>query len=385
MVEIKISRHVKTVCTLGPASNSPEVIRKLLQAGMNIARLNLNYGTLDEHAQLIKSVRSESLGLKVTAGVLLDLPGFKKRTGSVRDVFGDHLKFAVSNGADFIALSFITSAQQALEVRQILTEMKSDIPLIVKIERAGALEASEAIIGVSEGIMVARGDLASEISIERVPMAQKHLIRSANRAGKPVITATQMLVSMVKSDSPTRAEATDVANAVLDGSDALMLSEETTIGSYPIRAVETMVKIINEAEKELPYRRILHGDVAGELAEINDATARAACEVAYQINAKAIMAFTTRGTTALRVSKYRPVQPILAVTPSERVARRLALFWGVTPVIQSAPTALDGILSMAAEVALGSGVAVKGDILVITAGLPPTGHGGTNLIKVHRI
>ncbi|MEK7353103.1 MAG: pyruvate kinase [Chloroflexota bacterium] len=385
MTETKQNRHVKTVCTLGPASSSPEVIRKLLSGGMDIARLNLNYGTLEEHAQFIDTVRSLSQELKRTAGILLDLPGSKRRTGSVRDVFGPHLEFAVSHQADFIALSFISSAQQVTEVRQLLTEMKSDIPIIVKIERAKSLEASEAILDVCEGIMVARGDLASDISIEKVPMAQKHLIKSANRAGKPVITATQMLVSMVRSNTPTRAEATDVANAVLDGSDALMLSEETTIGSYPVEAVEMMVKIILEAEAALPYTQFLREGEPGILAEINDATARAACHIAYQVRAKAIIAFTAGGTTALRVSKYRPNQPILAVTPSESIARRLALSWGVLPVIKIAPPTLTGILELAVEVALDIGIAGKGDILVITAGIPPTGHGGTNLIKVHRI
>ena len=385
MTDIKQNRHVKTVCTLGPASSSPEVIRKMLAGGMDIARLNLNYGTLEEHSRLIRTVRSLSQELKRTAGILLDLPGTKRRTGSVKEVFGPHLQFAVSHEVDFIALSFISSAQQVTEVRQLLTEMKSDIPIIVKIERAKSLEASEAILDVCEGIMVARGDLASDISIEKVPMAQKHLIKAANKAGKPVITATQMLVSMVRSTTPTRAEATDVANAVLDGSDALMLSEETTIGAYPVEAVEMMVKIILEAEAEFPYGQMVRESWPGVLPEINDATARAACHIAYQVQAKALMAFTTRGTTALRVSKYRPSQPILAVTPSETVARRLALSWGVLPVIKSAPPRLTRILELAVEVALDIGIAGKGDILVITAGIPQTGHGGTNLIKVHRI
>ena len=385
MSEIKQNRHVKTVCTLGPASNSPEVIRKLLLGGMDIARLNLNYGTLESHSQLIETVRSQSQELKLTKGILLDLPGFKKRTGDIKAVFGDHLEFATSHGADFIALSFISSAQQVGEVRQLLTEVKSDIPIIVKIERAKSLEASEAILDVCQGIMVARGDLAADISIEKVPMAQKHLIKAANRAGKPVITATQMLESMVRANTPTRAEATDVANAVLDGSDALMLSEETTIGAHPVEGVGMMVKIILEAEAELFDGHLPREGVPGISAEINDATARAACHIAYQVQAKAIIAFTTGGTTALRVSKYRPAQPILAVTPNARVARRLALSWGVLPVIKIAPPELDGILELAVQVAVDKDIAAKGDILVITAGIPPTGQGGTNLIKVHKI
>ena len=378
------NRHVKIVSTLGPASSSLEVIRKLLLAGMDIVRLNLNYGTLEEHSRTIATVRSLSQEYKLTTGVLLDLPGYKRRSGGVRDVFGPHLEFAIADKADFVALSFISSAQQVTEVRKLLEEMASDIPIIVKIEKARALEASEAILDVCDGIMVARGDLASEISIERVPLAQKHLVKAANGAGKPVITATQMLESMVRSNTPTRAEATDVFNAVLDGSDALMLSEETAIGTYPVVAVETMVKIILEAEAELPHGQILQEP--GVLLEINDATARAACHIAYQIQAKAIIAFTAGGTTALRVSKYRPIQPILAVTPDESVARRLSLAWGVLPVIrQSPPPTLNGIFELAVAVGLDSGITRKGDLLVITAGVPPTGHGGTNLIKVHQI
>lgn len=379
-------RHVKIVATLGPASNSREVIRKLLLAGMNIVRLNLNYGTLDEHRQMIADVRSVSRQLKRNTGVLLDLPGSKRTKGSgIKAAFGEHLEFAVANQADFIALSFITSAHQVREVRRLLTGLGGDIPLITKIERARSLEESGAILEACQGIMVARGDLASEISIEKVPAAQKHLVRAANRVGKPVITATQMLESMMQSSAPTRAEATDVYNAVLDGSDALMLSGETTIGSYPVESVSTMSKIIFQAEAELPYREILNEDLPDELVEINDATARAACEIAFQIGAKFIIAFTTGGATALRVSKYRPRQPILAVTPNENIARRLALSWGVLPVIKTAPADVLGIFDLAVSVAREIGGARKGDLLVITAGVPPTGHGGTNLIKVHQV
>jgi pyruvate kinase len=378
------TRHVKVVCTLGPASSSPPVVRKLLQVGMDVARLNLNYGTLDEHCRTIEAVRALGKDIKSTAGVLLDLPGFKKASGSVKDVFGPHLEFAVANEADFIALSFISSAEQVQEVRQLLSQMDADIPIIVKIERAASLEQSSAIIDVCEGIMVARGDLAHDISIERVPAAQKRLIKAANRKGKPVITATQMLESMVRTPTPTRAEATDVFNAVLDGSDALMLSEESAIGAYPAEAVAMMVKIICEAESGLPRAETWEAP-PGVSSEINDATARAACVIANQIRAKAVVAFTTAGTTALRVSKYRPAQPILAVTASEAVARRLALVWGVYPVAKYAPPTLDDIFELGVKVALDTKIAAKGELLVITAGLPPTGRGGTNLIKVHRV
>jgi pyruvate kinase len=385
MIDDRLKRRVKIVCTLGPASNSPEVIRKLLTAGMNIARLNMNYGTLEEHRQLIQTVKTLSQELNLTTGVLLDLPGYKKFTGDIKTVFGPHLQFAITNKADFIALSFISSAEQVKEVRDLLNGMGSNIPIIVKIERARSLEASTEILKVCEGIMVARGDLALDINIEKVPIAQKHLIKAANQAGKPVITATQMLESMVSSNSPTRAEATDVANAVLDGSDALMLSEESAMGNYPVEAVETMVKIIMEAQPELHEASMVQDGWPGMLPEISDAVARAACQVAYQVQAGAIVAFTTSGTTALRVSKYRPRQPILAMAASEEVARRLSIAWGVYPLLRTAVPTINDVFELSVTAAQETGAAGKGDLLVITAGIPLTSQGSTNLIKVHRI
>ncbi|MFH1169524.1 MAG: pyruvate kinase [Chloroflexota bacterium] len=384
-MEQSARRHVRVVCTLGPASSSADIIAKMLAAGMNVARLNMAYGSPEEHRQVIARVRSESQKLGCHAAVMLDLPGLKRLKGDMRAVFGPHLEFALSQDADFIALSFITSAQQVADVQDLLKEMKAAVPVIVKIERAEALAGSSDILGFCQGIMVARGDLALGISIEKVPLAQKRLIREANQRGKPVITATQMLESMVRSDSPTRAEATDVANAVLDGSDALMLSEETAVGSYPVQAVETMVRIAVEAETALPYGRALGEGTLDILPEVNDATARAACQIAYQVGATAIVALTTGGTTAWRVSKYRPRQPVLALTPSESVARRLSLAWGVIPVLRTVPPNLDGVFGLAREIALEAGVAREGDTIVITAGIPLSVSGGTNLLKVHRV
>jgi pyruvate kinase len=380
-----MTRHVKIVCTLGPASNSPEIIEGTLKAGMDVARLNLSYGTLEEHRQLISTVRSLSRKLGLPTGILLDLPGYKRRTGEIVDVFNEHLKFAHSQEVDFVALSFISSAQQVEEVRALLQKMESKIPLIIKIEQAQALEQINTILQVSDGIMVARGDLAPEISIEKVPLAQKHLINEANRQGKSVITATQMLESMVRSATPTRAEATDVANAVLDGTDALMLSEETAIGNYPVEAIEMMVRIAIQAESAFPYEQVLRSGWQDTLPEVNDATSRAACQIAHQVNAKCIIAFTTGGTTALRLSKYRPQQFIIAVTPSENIVRRLSLPWGVLPVMKTELTNLEEAFELAAEVALEIGIAERGDLLVITAGIPLRVPGSTNLVKVHRI
>ena len=385
MNKAKVKRHVKIVCTLGPASSSPEVVERMLNVGMDIARFNLAHGTLEEHSRLISEVRLLSQNLKLPTGIILDLPGLKRRVGDVKAVFGQHIEFALSQNADFIALSFISSARQVKEVKALLNKMNADIPVIAKIEQAQALEESGAILEVCDGMMVARGDLALEISIEKVPLAQKQLIKEANRRGKPVITATQMLESMIQSTSPTRAEAADVANAVLDGSDALMLSEETATGSYPVEATETMARIILEAETALPYQEILRERCQDVLPEVNDATARAACQMAHQVQARAIIAFTTSGTTALRVSKYRPHHPILAVTPSETIVRRLSLAWGVLPVRMPEPANLEEVFELASKVALETSVARRGDLVVITAGLPLTVPGSTNLVKVHSV
>jgi pyruvate kinase len=378
-------RHVKIVCTLGPASSSPKIIGNMMEAGMDVARFNLAYGTLQEHSQVISEVRSLSQKLKLPAAILLDLPGLKLGHGDMRAVFGQHLDFALAENADFVALSFISSVRQVQEVKRLLQKMNADIAVITKIEEARALEESRALIETGEGIMVARGDLAIDISIEKVPMAQKRLIQEANRQGKPVITATQMLESMVRSAAPTRAEATDVANAVLDGSDALMLSEETAIGSYPVQAVETMVKIALEAETMFPYEEMVRSRWQDILPEIDDAAAKAACQMAHQVQAKAVIAFTTSGTTALRVSKYRPYHPILAITPSPSVVNRLSLIWGVMPIKKAEPANLEEVFALASRVALEANLAKRGDLIVIVAGIPLGVPGSTNLVKIHGI
>jgi pyruvate kinase len=378
-------RHVKIVCTLGPASSSPKIIGNMMEAGMDVARFNLAYGTLQEHSQVISEVRSLSQKLKLPAAILLDLPGLKLGHGDMRAVFGQHLDFALAENADFVALSFISSVRQVQEVKRLLQKMNADIAVITKIEEARALEESRALIETGEGIMVARGDLAIDISIEKVPMAQKRLIQEANRQGKPVITATQMLESMVRSAAPTRAEATDVANAVLDGSDALMLSEETAIGSYPVQAVETMVKIALEAETMFPYEEMVRSRWQDILPEIDDAAAKAACQMAHQVQAKAVIAFTTSGTTALRVSKYRPYHPILAITPSPSVVNRLSLIWGVLPIKKAEPANLEEVFALASRVALEANLAKRGDLIVIVAGIPLGVPGSTNLVKIHGI
>ena len=381
----RLRRRTKIVCTLGPASKSLDIVEAMLRAGMDIARLNLAHGTLAEHSQMIDTVRQLSQKHKLTTGILVDLPGLKCSAGDMKEVFGQHLQFALSQNATFIALSFISSAHQVRKVRELLNELDTDIPIIVKIEKAEALEGIDTILEACEGIMVARGDLGLQIKIEKVPLAQKQLIKKANHWGKPAITATEMLESMVGSPTPTRAEAADVANAVLDGTDALMLSGETAIGKYPVEATETMARIALEAEAALPYEQILYERWQDVLPEVNDATARAACQIAHQVGARAIVTFTAGGTTAFRVSKYRPRQPIIAVTPSDNILRRLSLAWGVTPVKRPEPLGLEEDFEQAAEVVMTAGIAGRGELIVITAGLPLAVPGSTNLVKVHRI
>ena len=381
----RLKRHVKIVCTLGPASNNPEIIEKMLQRGMDVARLNLSYGTLEEHRQTVAIVRGAARKLNLPTAVLMDCPGRKRRTGDTKAVFGDHLRFAEDNQIDYIALSFITSTQQVEEVKSLAREMSVSIPIITKIEKGEALAVSSSIIDISDGVMVARGDLGLQISIEKVPLAQKKIIREANQRGRPVITATEMLESMVKSPTPTRAEATDVANAVLDGTDAVMLSEETSVGQYPVEAIQMMSKIIYEAETVLPHDKVFYEPQGELLSEVDDATARGACQIASQIDAKAIIALTAGGTTALRVAKHRPGQPILAVTLSETVMRRLNLVWGTYPLIKTSPTNLEEWLEVARQTAMETGLAKIGDVIVVTAGLPLGVPGSTNLVKVHRV
>ena len=381
----RLNRHVKIVCTLGPASNTPEVIEKMISSGMDIARLNLSYGTLEEHRNTVAMVRAAAKKIGLPTAVLLDCPGRKRRTGDTKAVFSDHLQFAQDNQLDYIALSFITSTEQVEEVQALAAQMKINIPIVAKIEKGEALAVSDSIIAISDGVMVARGDLGLQISIEKVPLAQKKIIHEANHRGKPVITATEMLESMVKSPTPTRAEATDVANAVLDGTDAVMLSEETSIGQYPLEAIKMMVKIILEAETVLPHDNVYNEPHCDFLSEVNDATARAACDIACQINAKAIVALTAGGTTALRVAKHRPAQPILAVTSSEITMRRLNLVWGTYPLVKASPNTLEEWEGIARAVTVEAGLAKTGDVIVVTAGLPLGVPGSTNMVRVLRV
>ncbi len=469
-------RKTKLVCTIGPASNSKQLIERLMRAGMNTARLNISHGSYQEHAETIGTIRDVAETLDIPVAILLDLPGPKLRTGKlekngVRLNEGDHfsftskiilgnqhkvsvnspgffkdisvgnniflndgalqlevistsattveckviigglltenrginipgttfnkspvsrvdiqhLTFGIEQGVDFIGLSFVRSADDILIIRKLLRGLGSNIPLIAKVEKQEALDCINIIIAEADAIMIARGDLGVEIQLEKVPIVQKEIIRKCNRAGKPVIVATQMLESMIGATRPTRAEVSDVANAIFDGTDALMLSGETAIGRHPVQAVRVMAKIATESEKALPYDRILLEKSEEVTTQTDDAISYAACHIAQRIKAVCIVAYTSSGVTAFRVSKYRPKVPIIAITPSINIARRLAISWGIEPHLVNEPINADMMFQEAAAIAFNTSLAKQGELVVITAGIPTGIPGNTNVVKVHQV
>ncbi len=295
------------------------------------------------------------------------------------------LEFAAEHKADFVALSTITRVADIERARKILTSNGAQPEIISKIERAEALDNFESILSASDAIMVARGDMGVEVRMAQVPVIQKRLISSSNHAGKPVITATQMLESMVRSPVPTRAEVTDVANAIYDGTDAIMLSGETSVGVNPIEAVKVMSEIAIEAEAALPYDRIIVEKRQLLEPKTDDAISYDACQTAHQLNASLILAFTESGSTAGRVSKYRPLPPVLALTPSSKVQHRLTLRWGVTPITVPRIETVDDFFALGEEMAVRALGATSGSIVVLVAGLPIGVAGGTNLLRVMTI
>ena len=292
------------------------------------------------------------------------------------------LEFATEHEADFVALSTITNADDVNRAREVLKSGGLDAIVISKIERAEALGHFDDIMAASDAIMVARGDMGVEVRLAEVPMIQKDLIARSNLAGKPVITATQMLESMIRSPVPTRAEVTDVANAIYDGTDAIMLSGETSVGQYPVEAVKLMAEVAVGAEAALPYDRMLVEKRRQLRPHADDAIAYDACQTAHQLDAAIIVAFTESGSTAGIVSKYRPKPPIIALTPSERVRSRLTLSWGVTPVTVPRIDSVEDFFALGEEQALGAPDVVPGSLVVLVAGLPIGVPGGTNLLRV---
>ncbi len=464
--------RTKIVCTIGPASRSPEALRRLAEAGMDVARLNFSHGSHDEHAAVVSAVRAIAREVGRPIAILQDLAGIKLRIGEIaagtvrlepgagftltsRPVAGDSrevsldypdlarnvrpgdslllsdgdvelsvetatetdigcrvvaggplsshkgihlpdrsiaaagltakdrddLAFGVAQGVDYVALSFVRSAADVLEARRFLDERRVSIPLIAKIEKHEAISSIDEILAASDGLMVARGDLGVETPLEHVPLLQKMLIDRSNRAGKPVITATQMLLSMVESPRPTRAEVGDVANAILDGTDAVMLSEETAAGRYPAEAVATMRRIAEDTEAAFPFEAWMRRFEDRSLQSLPEAVAGAACELAEHIGASVIVAWTESGATARLVAKHRPRRPILALSTRPEAARRLALVWGVIPLVAEEGGSTDAMLARAPALAASRGLVRPGDKLVITAGIPMGVPGSTNLIK----
>jgi pyruvate kinase len=452
------------------------MIKELLQAGMDVARINFSHGTHKEHTSYIRTLQQAAKQAGVPLGIMQDLPGPKNRTGKLKkgaieltenadfvlttkEVLGDehrvsvglpdlpknvkpgdmifiddgaielkvvatsktevscqivtggklgedkginipgitwdaptiteedwnHLLFGLKHNVDFVALSFIREANDVIKVRNFLQKRKKTPALIAKIERREALDNLDEILKVADGVMVARGDLGIEIPIQRVPIVQKETIQKCNRLGKPVIVATQMLESMVNAPRPTRAEVTDVANAIFDGADALMLSEETAVGSYPVEAVSMMSQIALEAETALPYEEILTNKGKDLQPQTDDAISYAACHTAHQLGAAAIIAFTSSGSTARRVAKYRPKMPILAITPNQVTQRQLSLSWGVRAFQIPEPSKIAMLFTRGARVAKRTGLAQDGDLVVITGGVPIGVSGSTNLLKVERV
>lgn len=470
-------RKSKIVCTIGPASESLENIKKLILAGMNVARLNFSHGDFEEHGNRIKTIRQASQELGKTVAILLDTKGPEIRTGklevepielvqdeyltltteeilgdqnrisitysdlpndvqvgstiliddgliglTVVDIQGTEIKTRIVNGGtikskkgvnvpgvsislpgitekdtndivfgigqdiDFIAASFVRKASDVLEIRELLEKHNaSHIQIISKIENQEGVDNLDEILAVSDGLMVARGDLGVEIPAEDVPLAQKLMIQKCNIAGKPVITATQMLDSMQRNPRPTRAEASDVANAIFDGTDAIMLSGETAAGKYPVESVLTMSRIAEKAESALNHREIFMKQQIAQETTVTEAISQSVAISALDLNAKAIISSTVTGHTARVVSKYRPKSQIIAVTTQERTMRQLALVWGVTPVFGPEATSTDELLQTALTGGKNSGLVKAGDLVVITAGIPLGRSGSTNLVKVDTI
>ncbi|HHW37170.1 MAG TPA: pyruvate kinase [Bacillales bacterium] len=470
-------RKTKIVCTIGPASESIETLMDLMQAGMNVARLNFSHGNYQEHGERIRSIREAANTLGKTVAILLDTKGPEIRTHnmengeihlqagheiviSMTEVTGNADKFSITypglihdvdkgskillddglielevldkqneeirtkiinsgvlknkkgvnvpnvvinlpamtekdaqdilfgieQQVDFIAASFVRKAQDVLAIRELLEKNNgASIRIIPKIENQQGVDNINEILEVSDGLMVARGDLGVEIPAEEVPLVQKMLIKKCNTAGKPVITATQMLDSMQRNPRPTRAEASDVANAIFDGTDAIMLSGETAAGSYPKEAVQTMDRIASKAETALSYQELLTVRRKESEVTITDAISQSVAHTALNLNVTAIITPTESGSTAQSISKYRPKAPIIAVTPNDAISRKLALVWGVFTKVGETAETTDEMLDTAVQEALETGLVSHGDLVVLTAGVPVGTPGTTNLMKVHII
>lgn len=470
-------QKTKMIFTIGPASDSEEVLSEFMDIGMSAARLNFSHGDHASHKEkidLIKKIREKK---KTSTAIVLDIKGPKIRTHNFindgvelekgqsfsficgKELLGDQsrcsisyddlykdveiggtilvddgllqfkivnivgkeikttvkvggiiknhkgvnvpnvkinlpsitekdiedIKFGCEMGVDFIAASFIRKSSDILEVRKVLEENNGKhIKIIAKIENQEGVDNIDSILEVTDAIMVARGDMGVEIPIEKVPIIQKSIIKKCNKAGKIVITATQMLDSMIRNSLPTRAEASDICNAIFDGTDAIMLSGESASGSYPIEAAKTMSRIAKEAEANLEYNHFTQ-PIESSLDNYADAISYSTCRTSFAINSKAIVAATKSGATARFISKYRPECPIIAITPNEDVQRKLSLNFGVFPVKCKTFNTTEEILSEAKLTASNLGFANAGDSIIVAAGMPTTHTGGTNMLKIEKL
>lgn len=471
-------RKTKIVCTIGPASESEEMLEKLMNAGMNVARLNFSHGSHEEHKGRIDTIRKVAKRLNKTVAILLDtkgpeirthnmkdgiielekgkevivsmtevegtpekfsvtydnlindvqvgsyillddglvelqvkdidhdkgevkcdilnsgelknkkgvnLPGVKVNLPGITDKDADDIRFGIKEDVDFIAASFVRRPSDVLDIREILEQEKANITIFPKIENQEGIDNIEEILEVSDGLMVARGDMGVEIPPEKVPMVQKDLIRKCNKLGKPVITATQMLDSMQRNPRATRAEASDVANAIYDGTDAVMLSGETAAGLYPEEAVKTMRNIAVSAEAAQDYKKLLSDRTKLVETSLVNAIGISVAHTALNLNVKAIVAATESGSIARTISKYRPHSDIIAVTPSEKTARQCAIVWGVYPVVKEGRKNTDALLNNAVATAVETERVQNGDLIIITAGVPTGEKGTTNMMKIHLV
>ncbi len=468
-------RKTKIICTIGPASDSEDMLTKLMMGGMNVVRLNFSHGSHEEHKKRVDAVKKVREGLNLPVALLLDTKGPEIRTGrfltntvmleegngfvlTYEDIEGDSTKcsvsykelykdvepgshilindglvemvvidiidkdihckilnggeisnnkginvpgtrinlpsmtekdikdiiFAIENEFDFIAASFIRNASDIIEIKKVLEKNGGqDIKVIAKIENRQGIQNFDEILKVSDGIMVARGDLGVEIPVEEVPVVQKSLIEKCYRGGKPVITATQMLDSMIRNPRPTRAEASDVANAIHDGTSGIMLSGETAAGKFPLEALEMMAKIAEKTEGSIDYWKKFSISTFDMPANATNAISHATCTTALDLRAAAIITVTQSGHTARMISRFRPACPIIATTIDRRVLRQLSLSWGVLPYLVDKAVSTDEMFDMGVDKALESKMVNNGDLVVITAGVPIGISGTTNILKVH--
>ena len=470
-------RKTKIICTMGPATDSDEVLEKLMQGGMNVARFNFSHGSHEEQKERMDRLKAMREKCGKPVAMLLDTKGPEIRTGIfeegkvtlepgqqfvltgreirgnasmasitypqlyqdekpgnriliddglieliVKEIRGEDIICTVVNGGvisnhkgvnvpgvhihlpymsekdrkdilfgieqemDFVAASFTRSAEDVLEIRKLLDENGGEkINIIAKIENGEGVENIDAIIEAADGIMIARGDMGVEIPGEEVPVIQKMIIRKVYEAGKQVITATQMLDSMMKNPRPTRAETTDVANAIYDGTSAIMLSGETAAGEYPIEALRTMVRIANRTERDIDYKKRFFQYERQANPDVTDAISHATCTTAYDLNAKAIVTVTKSGRTAREISRYRPDCDIIGCTMEERVSRQINMSWGVTPLVIPEEKDTFELFAHSVEEAKKRGYLDSGDTVVITSGVPIGTSGTTNMIKVDTV